>query len=94
MADHQLTELDEQMTSEAIQVDALQRRLAAVRSVATSPCGAVTAEVDSEGVLCALRLAPDAVDVGAEELADKIRDASRTAHGDLPDRLREAVAKR
>lgn len=94
MTDDRLTELDEQMTSQARQADALQRRLAAVKSVATSPCGEVTAEVDSNGILRALRIAPEALDSGAEQLADKIRHASRTAQVDLPDRLKEAVANR
>ena len=45
MADaDRIAELDEQMTRQARQADALQRKLALLRSVATSPCGEVTVE--------------------------------------------------
>ncbi|HIW62537.1 MAG TPA: YbaB/EbfC family nucleoid-associated protein [Candidatus Stackebrandtia excrementipullorum] len=92
MADaDRIAELDEQMTRQARQADALQRKLALLRSVATSPCGEVTVEVDSNGVLRGLSLTPEAVDVGAEKLADKIRTTSRAAQEELPQRLKEAV---
>ncbi|MFD0556420.1 DNA-binding protein YbaB [Stackebrandtia endophytica] len=89
-----LAELDRQMKHEAKQASVLQSRLEAVRSVATSPAGDVTAEVDSTGVLKALRITPEAMRAGAENLAESIRQASRSAYADLPDRLREAVANR
>jgi|GEM_PF-5401972 len=87
-----LAELDRQMKHQAEQASVLQCRLEAVRSVATSPAGDVTVEVDASGVLKALRISPDAMRAGAESLAESIRQASRSAHADLPDRLREAVA--
>lgn len=91
-ADDMLRQFEARIEEQLAQADQLRSTMESVQATHEVLDGAVVVTVDSAGGLAGLRLAPAALRLAPEELAEEILACAKGAQAKLADRVGEAMA--